>query len=82
MATKAEPRMTDLQYFFWKWRTSPRHEWRVLREKFLLGLGRRMPRSVRYWATIVSCAEATQGQWGNEHPDTVSIMTMLKRVGG
>lgn len=54
--------------------------WRVYSEKALLGIGRRMPRRVRYWATIVSCAEATQGRWSPEHPDSVSIMTMLKRV--
>lgn len=73
--------------FLYQWtlfRISPewwlRDIWRVRTEKTLLWLGRHMPRRVRYWATIVSCAEASQGQWGNEHPDAISMMTMLKRI--
>ncbi len=38
-----------------------------------------LPERVVMWASIRLMAHATQGQWGNESPDSVSVMTALKR---
>lgn len=62
------------------WIESPSTEWGVLKEKILWAIARALPGPIRYLATVVSCGEATMGQWGNEHPDQVSMMTMLKRI--
>lgn len=58
-----------------------RWEMRATCEHLLFWIGRHMPRSVRYYATVVSCAEATTGQYGATIPDELSVMQMLKRVG-
>ena len=38
-----------------------------------------LPKRVAYWAAIRVAAYATMGEWGKESPDSVSIMSMLKR---
>ena len=38
-----------------------------------------LPRRVAYWAAIRVGAHATCGEWGNESPTEVSMMTILKR---
>lgn len=48
-------------------------------EKLIIAIVWRLPRRVVMWAAIRLMAHATVGQWGNEHPDSVSIMAALKR---
>jgi hypothetical protein len=38
-----------------------------------------LPKWLVYWAGIRMAAHATQGEWGHEYPDDVSVMDMLKR---
>lgn len=54
---------------------------RAKREDMLFWIGRHMPRSVRYYTTVVSCAEATTGQYGDTLVPELTMMEMLKRVG-
>jgi len=49
------------------------------KEKLAIKVAWALPRSVALWAFTRVAAHATQGQWGNEHPDTVSIMTAMGR---
>lgn len=66
------------------WRTivlNARWTIRAKREHVLFWVGRRMPRSVRYFATVVSCAEATTGRYSDTLVPEITMMEMLKRVG-
>lgn len=53
-----------------------------LRERLLLGIIWRLPRSWIYWAVVRGLAHATQGRWGAEHPEQVTAFQVLKRWGG
>jgi len=48
-------------------------------EKLWMWVAWRLPRPLVEWCAIRLMAHATQGQWGNESPDAVSVMTALKR---
>lgn len=72
--------LDDTRFNAWCWWTSPRGEWRNLKERVCWIVARRMPGPFRYYATVLSCGEATSGQWGNEHPGSVGMMEMLKRI--
>lgn len=64
--------MVALQARWW-WQRRP--------EKVALWLARHMPHYLRYWATIVSCSEATTGVYGSTIVPELSMMDMLQRVG-
>lgn len=49
------------------------------REKFLFWLAHKMPKPLRYAATIVSCAEATTGEYGDTEVPSLLMVDMLKR---
>lgn len=38
-----------------------------------------LPHKIVMWASIRLIANATQGEWGNEHPGDVSVMDALDR---
>ena len=48
-------------------------------ERLSMKLAWMLPKNVAYWAFIRVAAHATQGQWGNECPDHVSVMTAMGR---
>lgn len=50
------------------------------KERVLLWLARKMPRSLRYWATIVAGAEATTGKYGNTIVPELKFVDVLKRI--
>ena len=49
------------------------------REDACLWLARRMPKRLRYWATIISGANASQGEWGHVDASLMLFMDVLKR---
>ncbi len=51
-----------------------------IEEKLWLWLARHMPRRLRYWATIVTGAEASQGQWSNQEVPAMLFMDAVKRT--
>jgi hypothetical protein len=55
--------------------------WQKRPEVLCLWLARRMPHYLRYWATIVSCGEATTGEYGSTLVTELRMMEMLERVG-
>ena len=56
--------------------------WRAAqaKERILLWLARKMPRSLRYWATVVSGAEATTGEYANTIVPDLKFKDVLKRI--
>lgn len=52
----------------------------VWRDKFLLWLAKRLPVSLKKWVLIDCLAHATQGKWGAECPDSVSVFTAWDRL--
>jgi hypothetical protein len=50
-----------------------------LRERVAFRLAWLLPRDVAMWAAIRVYAHATQGKWGGETPESVSILTALQR---
>jgi hypothetical protein len=59
-----------------------RLRWKIaaMKEQALLFAARRIPRRLRYWATIVSIAEATTGEYSGTIVPDLSAMEMLKRI--
>lgn len=57
-------------------------KWKIqsISENILHWLARKMPRLLRYWATIVSFAEATTGQYGDTIVPELTVAEMLKRI--
>jgi hypothetical protein len=49
-------------------------------DRLCLWLAIKMPRRLRYWATVRSGAIATQGQWGDTVVPEVKFMEVLKRI--
>jgi len=49
------------------------------KEKFLLAIVWKLPKSIVYWCAIRLGANATQGEWENESPTDLKFMTALKR---
>lgn len=49
-------------------------------EALLMWTANRMPRKLRYWTTVMSCAEATTGRYSNTVVTDLSITDMLKRI--
>jgi len=58
-----------------------RWAFRAKREDVLFWIGRHLPRSVRYYTTVVSCIEATNGPYSDTLIPELTMMEMLKRVG-
>jgi hypothetical protein len=38
------------------------------------------PRWLVYWCSVKAAAHVTVGEWGNDHPDDVSVIDMLTRL--
>lgn len=51
-----------------------------MKDKIALWCARRLPRWLRYWATIVSGAEATTGKYGDTEVPALLFMDVLKRI--
>ena len=49
------------------------------KEKLLLAVVWKLPKSIVYWCAIRLGANATQGEWVNESPTDLKFMTALKR---
>lgn len=56
-----------------------RYDLSTVPDKFRMWLAWRMPRRLVMWAAIRLMSHATTGKYGREEPDSVSIMTALKR---
>lgn len=56
-----------------------RYRWNRWCEKMVMGFVWALPRRVVMWAFMRVMAHATQGPWGNEHPDDVTWGMALKR---
>ena len=50
-----------------------------MKEKLLMWLAWRMPRSLAYWCAIRVGAHATQGQYGNQVVPDLKFMDALQR---
>lgn len=50
-----------------------------LKEKLTIKITWLMPKYLIMWCALRLMAFATQGEYGHEHPDDVSIMTALGR---
>lgn len=50
------------------------------REAILFWLAQHMPRSLRYYATIMAAAEATSGKWSNTVVPELTVTDMLRRI--
>lgn len=48
-------------------------------DKLCMWIAWHLPKRVVMWAYYRIAAFATQGEWGNEHPDDVTIMTAVDR---
>jgi len=59
---------SELSYSFRRWC-----------EHLLIAFVWKLPKKLVYWCAIRVAAEATAGKYGNEMPDTVSIITALTR---
>lgn len=55
-------------------------KWSGFKEAALLHMARALPKPLRYWATIVSCAEASSGEWSNQVVPDMLAMDVLKRI--
>jgi len=53
-----------------------RSEWTEIWLRWLVWL---LPRKLVMWCAVRVMAHASTGPWGNEHPDSISMMTMLQR---
>lgn len=51
----------------------------TIMEKLWIKIAWKLPKNLIMWAALRLMAHATQGQWGNDHPDDVSIMDALGR---
>lgn len=51
-----------------------------MRDKFMLWLARRIPRSIRYWCVIVAGAEASSGKYSDQIVPDMLYMDVLKRI--
>jgi len=49
-------------------------------DKFYSWLGRKMPRKLRYWATIQSCVEATTEQYSDTIVTELTVDKLLARI--
>jgi hypothetical protein len=65
---------------WWRWRLYElRHRaWR-LKERLVWGFVWMLPPRVAYLAVIRVWANASTGPWGNESPDSVSVVVALDR---
>ena len=61
---------------FW---TSVRYGPSDVREWAEIKIAWMLPKGVAKWAMIRVAAHATQGQWGNEHPDSIGYKEMHDR---
>lgn len=61
--------------WFYDWR----YEVTRYREKAIMWIAWHLPKIIAYWAAIRVAGHATTGPYGDQHPDTVSVMDMLKR---
>ena len=50
-----------------------------MKERILMWIAWRMPRSLAYWCAIRLGAHATQGQWGDQVVPDLTFMDALKR---
>ncbi|HET8627427.1 MAG TPA: hypothetical protein VFL91_08405 [Thermomicrobiales bacterium] len=65
---------------FWRVRFAVRYWRRRTSERVLLGAARRMPRQLRYWATVVAIAEATSGRYGSTVVPELRAVDVLARI--
>jgi hypothetical protein len=56
-----------------------RHRLGRLPEKFAMWIAWRLPRAVCHWCAVRLFAHATQGEWSNEHPESVTVIDALRR---
>lgn len=49
------------------------------RERMTMRLAWMLPRYLVMWCAYRVMAHASQGQWGNETPDSIDMMTMIDR---
>lgn len=61
-------------------RAEGRYRYDRVRDNLCLWLARRMPWRMRYWATVVSGAEATCGVYGSTVVPEVTFMEVLHRT--
>ncbi len=57
-------------------------EWGIRRwfmESMPLWVAHHLPKQLVMWCVVRVMAQATSGKWGNTHPSSLDIMTMLKR---
>lgn len=59
----------------WWWR----YEYRKLKDKVLMGLVWKLPKSIVYWCTIRLIAYATTGKYGKTIVPELTAMDALKR---
>lgn len=50
-----------------------------IKERVAIKIAWLLPRSIAIWAFTRVAAHATTGKWGNQHPDTVSVMDAMGR---
>lgn len=50
-----------------------------MREMILIKIAWALPHQLVMWCAIRVISHATQGKWGEEHPDDVSVMQALDR---
>jgi hypothetical protein len=50
-----------------------------LKERIKIAIAWALPRDIAYWALVRVAAHATAGEWGDQHPDTVSVMDAMDR---
>lgn len=53
--------------------------YREYKEKLVMFVAWRLPKSLVYWCAIRVGANATQGEFGNESPTDLNFVTALKR---
>lgn len=68
----------DWRYWRWNWRYELIER---RREKVVHAIVWHLPHWLIYWSAIRAGANATTGEFGNEHPDETSVMDVIKRWG-
>lgn len=48
-------------------------------EKLAMWVAWHLPRIICHWCAVRLFAHATQGKWGNEHPESVTVIDAMKR---
>jgi len=55
--------------------------WNRLKDWMSMTIAFKLPKRIAYWSTIRVGAHATCGEWGNESPTDLKLMTAVERFG-